>query len=376
MLVLENKVILCTISFKAKQYIEDLSNYISIIEVIMNKRLDYIDTAKGIGIILVVIYHHLLGAEFINNWISSFHMPLFFMITGYLYAFRDDYTKPVGEFIVQKLKGLMYPFVTLSFIVILWNAFFYNILFPSVTPENSTLEIFWLTITTYGYHALWFVPCLFYSSVIFYVLRKYLLHHWILAIIVLFAVVFTIVPGADIFTYYPVRFFVRILIGLMFIYFGYLFFRLLSKIQKRWQLIILIGSGLVSVLSFIGYYLYPGLLPFINIGVCHIEKPIIYLFLALSGSSFIILLSQYIGNKVLGFFGKNSLIIMAFHMDLTIEVAWLIEGRIPWNVNGTIQSATVIAIELVMLVIMILLINRFVPFLYQFRKLPFLKNGE
>ena len=61
-------------------------------------------------------------------------------------------------------------------------------------------------------------------------------------------------------------------------------------------------------------------------------------------------------------------------MDLTIEVAWLIEGRIPWNVNGTIQSATVIAIELVMLVIMILLINMFVPFLYQYRKLPFLKR--
>ena len=71
----------------------------------MNKRLDYIDTAKGIGIILVVIYHHLLGADYINNWISSFHMPLFFMITGYLYAFRDDYTKPVGEFIVKKLRG-------------------------------------------------------------------------------------------------------------------------------------------------------------------------------------------------------------------------------------------------------------------------------
>ena len=88
------------------------------------------------------------------------------------------------------------------------------------------------------------------------------------------------------------------------------------------------------------------------------------------------MLSQYIDNKVLGFFGKNSIIIMAFHMDLTIEVAWMIEGRIPWNVNVTIQSATVLAIELVILVKMILLINRFVPFLHQYRKLSFLKNGE
>ena len=340
----------------------------------MNKRLDYIDTAKGIGIILVVVYHHLMGVEFITNWISSFHMPLFFMITGYLYAFRNDYSMSVASFVLQKVKGLMYPFFTLSFIVLLWNAIYYNVLFPSVENESNSLEILLLTITTYGFHALWFVPCLFYSSVVFYVLLKYQLHHWIWVIIVTFAVVFTVVPGAEMFSYYPVRFFVRILIGLMFIYFGYLFFRLLFKFQKRWQLVILIVSGLVMVLSFIVYYLCPGMFPFINIGVCHIEKPIIYLFLALSSSAFIVVGSQYIGNRVFEFFGKNSIIIMAFHMDLTIEVAWLIVGRIPWNVNTTFQSIVVILIELVMLAVLILLINRFIPFLYQYNKLPFNKR--
>ena len=43
----------------------------------MDRRLDYIDTAKGIGIIMVVIHHHLLGAEFVNSWISSFHIRCF-----------------------------------------------------------------------------------------------------------------------------------------------------------------------------------------------------------------------------------------------------------------------------------------------------------
>lgn len=108
----------------------------------MSNRLDYIDTAKGIGIIFVVIYHHLLGAEFITNWISSFHMPLFFMISGYLFAFRDDYSKSIGAFIVRKLKGLIYPFFTLSFIVLLWNVLFYNVLFPSVSPEIVLLKSF------------------------------------------------------------------------------------------------------------------------------------------------------------------------------------------------------------------------------------------
>ena len=44
----------------------------------MKERLDYIDLAKGIGILLVVIGH---GA-FNNFGINIFHMPLFFCISG------------------------------------------------------------------------------------------------------------------------------------------------------------------------------------------------------------------------------------------------------------------------------------------------------
>lgn len=340
----------------------------------MNKRLNYIDTAKGIGIIFVVIYHHLLGAEFVTNWISSFHMPLFFMITGYLYGYRNDFSKSGKVFMIQKIKGLIYPYFTLSLIVVVWNAIFYNVLFTSVTPDNSILETIILTATTYGYHALWFVPCLFYSSVIFYLLRKYHFHHFILIVLVLFIVVFSVFQRAELFLLYPIRFFVRILIGLMFIYIGYIFFLFLSRLSEVWKTVVLILTGMVFTLSFAGYYLFPEVFPFENIGVCHIEKPVIYLFLAFSNAAFIIMLSRYISNKPLDFMGKNSIIIMAFHMDLTIEIAWLIEGRIPWNVNAVIQSSAVVMIELAMLTVMILVINRFVPFVYKYNKLPFQKR--
>lgn len=35
----------------------------------MNERLKDIDTAKGIGIILVVVGHHLLGADYVKKWL-------------------------------------------------------------------------------------------------------------------------------------------------------------------------------------------------------------------------------------------------------------------------------------------------------------------
>ena len=65
----------------------------------MNKRIKFIDMAKGTAILLVVIGHVLRGfvaakmyTEYINvfNYIDfaiySFHMPLFFIISGILYG--------------------------------------------------------------------------------------------------------------------------------------------------------------------------------------------------------------------------------------------------------------------------------------------------
>ena len=43
-----------------------------------DKRISYIDMAKGIGIILVVLGHSIFPSENLTTWIYSFHMPLFF----------------------------------------------------------------------------------------------------------------------------------------------------------------------------------------------------------------------------------------------------------------------------------------------------------
>ena len=55
------------------------------------KRLTYLDMAKGVGIFLVVLGHIEYIQEDTLKWISSFHMPLFFVIGGILsYAKRNE----------------------------------------------------------------------------------------------------------------------------------------------------------------------------------------------------------------------------------------------------------------------------------------------
>ncbi len=65
------------------------------------KRIEWIDVLKGIGIILVILGHtHVL----FRTYIFSFHMPLFFFISGYL--FTIDRYKNFAEFACKKVKSI------------------------------------------------------------------------------------------------------------------------------------------------------------------------------------------------------------------------------------------------------------------------------
>jgi fucose 4-O-acetylase-like acetyltransferase len=84
------------------------------------ERLDWVDTARGIGIILVVYGHalrgHVTAGAFDAGWhadaqdavIYSFHMPLFFFLAG-LFA-RRSLSKGVGVFVREKAVTLVYPY--------------------------------------------------------------------------------------------------------------------------------------------------------------------------------------------------------------------------------------------------------------------------
>lgn len=56
----------------------------------MRKRIEWIDIAKGTAILAVVIGHTLgpYNGQFFGSLIFAFHMPIFFMLSGYLYHSR------------------------------------------------------------------------------------------------------------------------------------------------------------------------------------------------------------------------------------------------------------------------------------------------
>lgn len=92
----------------------------------MNQRDITIDIAKGVAILFVVV-GHLLQYNTIDgssgvcfNWIYSFHMPLFMLLSGYVAAFSRDKIKDFRSFVSRKAMQLLLPYAFWSFIINPW----------------------------------------------------------------------------------------------------------------------------------------------------------------------------------------------------------------------------------------------------------------
>lgn len=126
-------------------------------------RIEWMDSLKGMGIVFVVAGHTLWPN--VQHLIYMFHMPLFFLISGYLFKRKDTKT-----LIKQKLTSLMLPY--LAYLIIFTAFEFKNLYFNSLhTSENIVLLI---KNMIYGGQRLrgtlgvfWFVTVLFFSQIVF-----------------------------------------------------------------------------------------------------------------------------------------------------------------------------------------------------------------
>ena len=77
-------------------------------------RIQFIDIAKGIAMISIILGH--LGNTAINRVVFTFHVPIFFLITGYFINTKDN----IKTFAKKKARSLLIPYaVTCCVIIVL-----------------------------------------------------------------------------------------------------------------------------------------------------------------------------------------------------------------------------------------------------------------
>lgn len=81
----------------------------------MNQDEYWINVSKVIGAYLMILGHRHLVGELYTQLIFSFHMPLFFILSGMLYHHR-----PIKETFKRVLRSLLVPFAIMTLLWIIW----------------------------------------------------------------------------------------------------------------------------------------------------------------------------------------------------------------------------------------------------------------
>ena len=137
----------------------------------MTKRIEYIDIAKGIGILLVVMGHNDFGlvSPFFYKFIYAFHMPLFFFVSGMFFKAEI----PFLTLVRRRFETLLKPYIAIILII-----YVMTISFTKVNFDTATMRVL-KSIYANGHYIdwvqLWFLPHLFVLNIFafaFYALVK------------------------------------------------------------------------------------------------------------------------------------------------------------------------------------------------------------
>lgn len=278
------------------------------------KRNTYIDYLKGIAIIMVVLGHCWKLPQDVFRLIYSIHMPLFFAISGYLLAGRED--EPLGRFIIKKAKSLLIPYIVFCLISCVFRVVILGKCL-SVKEAVTAVLLGGKNLIIIFNFSLWFLPVLFISIVLFKLLLYFKKREYIVGISVL--ILFVISPRIQAYVYsiynsepIPQMFHV-IPAAVLCLGVGYLCGRIgyLDRIQNKKTM----NIAIVAVLAPIAIALT------INNTeqMLHFET-FLYMPLAFVLIHILVVITNGNDNKCIEYLGKNSLYIYGIHRLLLFYI--------------------------------------------------------
>ncbi|MBQ6831313.1 MAG: acyltransferase family protein [Oscillospiraceae bacterium] len=263
------------------------------------KRIEWIDSLKGFGIFCVTL-GHLACNYFIETHIYSFHMFLFFFLSGFLHNHSQGNVK---KFIAKKTKTILVPFL-------LWNLLSCLVGLLLGKSVYESVRLFFVLDGVMCWNGpIWFLLQLYIVTIIYFFVEKYIPYGKYLSIPILF-VLWIFISENNIFLKLNI-----LPVCLLFYILGNLFRQSYSRFSKAFDrkhkplflaaLLLICGNILFGIvlnkrITFTGA-------DFGNVFYCCLA--------AISGILFYLILFQKVPflrtNRIFMYLGKNSLIIMA-----------------------------------------------------------------
>lgn len=278
------------------------------------ERLKYVDVAKGLLIILLLVHHvpstsirigitnqAVYDAQALGNLFVSFFMPCFFVLTGYC----TNYNKSFYTFLIGSIKGVVLP------------ALFFTAVFCGLWHIDRW-AVFARRILIYG-GDYWFLSSLFLARILYWAINRYCNKTGVLIISVFsFCLGFLLrqLPKE-----YEVWYFVHALFLMPYMSLGhYLRSENIDMKRLKWAIpVFVISFAITILLSFYGIlhkdssFDVPAITySFMNLDYSTIVPLVL---LSIFGSLTLIYLSMKISaSTFLEYVGRNSLVIYCAHI--------------------------------------------------------------
>lgn len=156
-------------------------------------RIEFIDLAKGVCILLVVLLHTVPSVDIPE--LAIIRMPLYFILSG---LFFKDYGS-ILNFFKKKINNILIPFI--FFYIISYLAFYIiRIYAPDIPVANATGILDMFTQRNLFNGPLWFLLCLFWVNIYFcYISYFFHKEKYRALIVMLIAIIGAILLHHDIF---------------------------------------------------------------------------------------------------------------------------------------------------------------------------------
>lgn len=285
---------------------------------ILNKRLDYLDAAKGIGILLIVLGHVSYQYGCISNLASYFKISIFYVISGYLQSLS---TKELS--IKNKAKALLIPYAFFSaiyMIILISMSFIKGLNFLEIGV--TLIDI----ISLRGISTLWFLPSLLLAIIIHKIVSNRVVRISMFVIIPLVLIFYSKLSPVKSEPQLSLTYFLYCIIitlgkGIAAYWFYEISYLWLNRIISCSKFIMI--RKVLSIASFmimcvVALLLGNSQIDFnrMQLGVC----PAMFFVFGILFSFDIIICLEMVNfkSKILQFFGINSLFIMCTHLPLFI----------------------------------------------------------
>lgn len=285
-------------------------------------RIEWLDVLRGIAMYLVVIGHASEGStpDTYRFYIYSFHMPLFFMISGasyYLQTRARSYS--FYDMAKNKARTLLLPYFTLNFIAFwIWILNFKILSHSDSTIREKIYAVFYSNEDHLSApsNATWFLTTLFLTILVFYLLQMWSAGNetnLILAVAILGVAGYAMSLNKEV---YSLPWHIDVIpMALIFFLAGYLFIVYIQKIEN------FLGGYKKQIVIFSLCILVGYICARYNAKVSMASKSYGLLVLFLGSSFFfsfaLVLFSMWIPKfRILKFIGRNTIVCLAFHAPI------------------------------------------------------------